>query len=160
MLPLRVCFFTGDGRLVQCYQSSQVPLPTGGLPWSKWWGGDDDWFNHTTHWYGARCSVIAVLNQGWNIKNFHCFIFYIHVFIFFHFMWFSFVFSSPAGAQTDPKLHEGRLYGENRSKGLCCGSTLPSYHPSKVKSGIIIFITPQFQCYFGPNPSVCRSSIK
>lgn len=56
MLPLRVCFFfTGDGRLVQRYPSGQVPLPTGGLSWSKWWGGEDDWSNHTTHWYGACC---------------------------------------------------------------------------------------------------------
>lgn len=36
-----IYFFTGDGRLVQCYQSGQVPLPTGGLPWSKWWGGEE-----------------------------------------------------------------------------------------------------------------------
>lgn len=28
------------------------------------------------------------------------------------------LFRLPAGAQTDQKLHEGRLYGENRPKGL------------------------------------------
>lgn len=37
---------------------------------------------------------------------------------------FTLPLSLTAGAQTDPKLHEGRLYGENGSKGLCCGSAL------------------------------------
>lgn len=34
--------FTGNGRLVQCYQGSQVPLPTGGLPRGKRRGGKGD----------------------------------------------------------------------------------------------------------------------
>lgn len=40
-----------------------------------------------------------------------------------HFCVVTFVFFTPAGAQTDPELHEGRLYGENRTKGLSCGVT-------------------------------------
>lgn len=55
-----VClFFTGDGRLVQCHQSGQVPLPTGGLPWSKWWGGEGNSFHHTA--LLSRQEIICLL---------------------------------------------------------------------------------------------------
>lgn len=34
--------FPGNGRLVQCHQSCQVPLPTGGLPGGQRRGGEED----------------------------------------------------------------------------------------------------------------------
>lgn len=37
-----------------------------------------------------------------------------------------FCFTLPAGAQIDPKLHEGGLHGENGSKGLCLILTHPT----------------------------------
>lgn len=104
-LKVFVCFlffFTGDGRLVQCHQSGQVPLPTGGLPRSKRWGGDGSSF-HRTALFHIRNST------AWS--NVACFLLH------------GIFFPSPAGAQADPKLHEGRFHGENGSKGLCCGST-------------------------------------
>lgn len=46
VLPWETCchswsFFTGNGRLVQCHQGSQVPLPTGGLSWGQRRGGEE-----------------------------------------------------------------------------------------------------------------------
>lgn len=47
VLPWETCchsvsLFTGNGRLVQRHQGSQVPLPTGGLPRGQRRGGEED----------------------------------------------------------------------------------------------------------------------